>query len=150
MYIYIYIYIYVYIYIYIYDISHLRVKQKYTKHTTIYKTIRKRTKRTSLHCNTSLHFTILRPTTLHYTSLLHIYTSLPSHCLGVETRSNVGCHLLNWVVFDWRVLLLLYKVICANNTWRMNAMFCSNVNNPRQAISVKNICHLLQIRGLWY
>ena len=42
------------------------MEREYTKHTTIYKTIKKNKKK-SLHCNTSLHFTTLHPTTLHYT-----------------------------------------------------------------------------------
>jgi len=35
--------------------------------------------RSSIHCNTALHFTQLHFTTLIYTSLPLIYTSLPSH-----------------------------------------------------------------------
>jgi hypothetical protein len=60
-------------------IRNLQNQTKYTKHTTIYETTKKRTKRTSQHNNTSLHFTQLHFTTLIDTSLPQICTSLPSH-----------------------------------------------------------------------
>jgi len=47
--------------------------------------------RPSLRCNTPLHFTALHPTTLIYTSLPVIYTSLPSHLalrIYISYRSN--------------------------------------------------------------
>jgi hypothetical protein len=47
-------------------IHNLHNLKKYTTHTTIYRTIKKNQK-TSLHCNTLLHFTTLHPTALHYT-----------------------------------------------------------------------------------
>jgi hypothetical protein len=51
----------------------------YKEYNHIHNNKKERTKRTSLHCNTSPHFTQLHITTLIDTSLHHIYTSLPSH-----------------------------------------------------------------------
>jgi len=52
-----------------------RIKQKYTKHTTIYKTMKKSQK----NITTLQHFATLHHTSPNYTSLPHTYTSLPSH-----------------------------------------------------------------------
>jgi hypothetical protein len=63
------------------------------KETKVYKTYnlihndkKERTRRTSLHCNTSLHFTTLHPSTLHYT-YRHFTPSLhyPLICLNPFT-----------------------------------------------------------------
>ena len=35
-----------------------------------------------------------------------LYESPDDDSLGIETCSNEECHLLNWVVFDWHVLIV--------------------------------------------
>ena len=49
-------------------------------------------------------------------ALIVLY-ELHDDSLETETYSDVECHLLHWVVFDWRVFIAILREHCNTTGW---------------------------------